>query len=63
MTTKTYLIGIILMVLFGKTFGQHLALAINDANRKGISIQHLNSIYKSAVHADTSQAIFKTEAE
>ena len=63
MTTKTFLVVTVLMVAFVQTFGQHLALTINDAAKQGMSIKHLDSIYKSAVHADTSQAVFKSESE
>jgi hypothetical protein len=63
MTTKTYLIAMILIVACRQTFGQHLALTINDAGKKGMSVEHLDSIYKSAVHVDTAQAVFKTESE
>src|SRR5256885_46225 len=43
--------------------GQHLALTFQDAEKQGKGYLQLESIYKSAVHADTSQAVFKSEAE
>jgi hypothetical protein len=42
---------------------QHLGLNFQDAEKQGISIQHLDSIYKSAVHSDTTLAVFKTELQ
>jgi hypothetical protein len=44
-------------------FGQHQGLTFQDAEKQGISIKHLDSIYKSAVHSDASLAVFKTEPE
>lgn len=43
--------------------GQHLGLTIKDAEEKGITIQHLDSIYLSAVHSDTTKAVFRSETE
>lgn len=63
MIIKTYLLGMILIVAAIQTFSQHLALTINDAGKKGMSVEHLDSTYKSAVHVDTSQSVFKTESE
>jgi hypothetical protein len=45
------------------SYGQHVALSIQDTEKHGISIQHLDSIYKNAVNSDTTLAIFKTELE
>ncbi len=44
-------------------FSQRLALSIEQAKRHGISIEKLDSAYKSAVHSDTSQAVFKSSEE
>ena len=55
---------ITLLVASGlQTFGQHLALTFQYAAQQGISIKHLDSSYTSAVHSDTSLAVFKTEKE
>jgi hypothetical protein len=63
MTTNKLIIAIIFFAACLQTFGQHLGLTFQDAIKQGLTIQHLDSIYKSAVHVDTSQAVFKTEAE
>ncbi|MES2691544.1 MAG: hypothetical protein V4658_14140 [Bacteroidota bacterium] len=44
-------------------FGQPLGMTIKDAEKKGITIQHLDSIYKSAAHADSTKAVFKSQPE
>ena len=44
-------------------FGQHSGMTFQAAEKQGAPIQHLDNIYKSAVHVDTSQAVFKTELE
>jgi hypothetical protein len=41
---------------------QHSGFSFQDAQKKGILIEHLDSIYKSAVHVDTSFAVFKTDS-
>ncbi len=61
--TKTNLIITILLTACLQTFGQHLGLTFQNAEKQGISIKHLDSIYTSAVHTDTSLAVFKTEKE
>jgi hypothetical protein len=61
--TKTNLMITILLTTCLQTFGQHLGLTFQNAEKQGISIQHLDSIYTSAVHSDTSLAVFKTEKE
>lgn len=43
--------------------GQHFALTFQEAEKQSIGYAHLDSIYKSAVHADTALAVFKTEKE
>ena len=53
---------LLLMFCFN-SFGQHLGMTFQTAEKQGITIQHLDSIYKSALHADTSQAVFKTDSE
>lgn len=63
MTTKKLIVATILSAVCLQTFGQHLGLTFQDANKQGLTVQHLDSIYKNAVHVDTSQAVFKTEAE
>ncbi len=61
--TKTILIITILLTTCLQSFGQHLGLTFQQAEKQGISIIHLDSTYASAVHSDTSLAVFKTEKE
>ena len=61
--TKINFIITFLLTTCLQTFGQHLGLTFHNAEKQGISIKHLDSLYKSAVHADTSLAVFKTEKE
>lgn len=44
-------------------FGQHSGLTFQEAEKQGISIKHLDSIYTSALHNNISLAVFKTETE
>jgi len=61
--TKINFIITVLLTTCIQSFGQHLGLTFQDAEKQGISIKHLDNIYTSAVHSDTSLAIFKTETE
>ena len=63
MSVKKYLCTPFFFVAWFYSFGQHTGLTFQDAEKKEITIQHLDSIYKSAVHVDTSLAVFKTEKE
>lgn len=60
---KNLFLATILFVACLQTSGQHLALTFQDAAKQGINMQNLDVIYKSAVHVDTSQAVFKTDQE
>jgi len=62
LTKKIYL-ALIMLIIVHLSYGQHIALCFLDAEKQGISMQHLDSIYKNAVNSDTSLAIFKTDAE
>lgn len=53
----------LLIVLCTPLYGQRLALSFEEADTAGISIDHLDSVYQSAVNIDTSLAVFKTEQE
>ena len=46
-----------------QTYGQHIGMTFKDGESIGITNDSLEHIYKSAVHSDTSLAIFKTDAE
>ena len=62
MTKKNLLITILLFACL-QTFGQHVGFSFQNAKKQGIDIKQLDSIYKSAVHTDTSLAVFKTDKE
>ncbi len=59
---KILLVGVLLLSNFC-TFGQHLGLSFKEAEKQNVSIERLDKSYKSAIHSDTSQAVFKTEME
>jgi hypothetical protein len=63
MTKKLIFISAFLLTTSLQVVGQHLGLTIQEAEKQGISVKYLDSIYKSAVHSDTSLAVFKSEAE
>lgn len=61
---KRILFSVILLFnSHSQTFGQNLALTFQEAQDRNILIKDLDSIYRSAIHADTSLAVFKTEKE
>ena len=62
MNKTNFIITVLLTTCF-QTFGQHLGLTFQNAEKQGISIKNLDSLYTSAVHADTALAVFKTEKE
>jgi len=61
--TKQIILTLLLASAFSVLSAQHKALTFQDAEKQGLSISLLDSVYKSAVHEDTSQAVFKTEGE
>lgn len=44
-------------------FGQQRGMTFQEAEESGISISFLDSTFKSAVHVDTTKAVFKTEKD
>jgi hypothetical protein len=46
-----------------KSHGQAKVFTFEKAEQQGKSFQHLDSLYKSAVHSDTKLAVFKTQEE
>ena len=60
---KNLLISAILFGIAFNSSGQQLGTSIQDAEKQGITIQHLDGIYKNAVGDDPSRSVFKTEAE
>ncbi len=60
---KTYFILSFLLITCLQSLSQHIGLTFQDAEKQGISIQQLDSLYASAVHTDTSLAVFKTDKE
>ncbi len=55
--------AIIFFLLTFSSTAQHLALTFQEADKRGISVEHLDSLYKSALHSDSSLAVFKSEAD
>lgn len=39
------------------------AMSIPAAKEKGITVEHLDSVYKSAIHSEPARAVFKTDTE
>ncbi len=61
---KFSLILFLTLVVCLPSFCQHLAIPMSETQERGISRQHLDSVYKSAVFpSDTAKAVFKTEEE
>jgi hypothetical protein len=60
---KCFFIITVFLFVHLETFGQPLGLTFKNAMQQNISIESLDSIYISAVHADTTLAVFKTEQE
>ncbi len=58
---KNTLIVLFLLASIG-TYGQK-AMPFQEAEKQGKSYQTLDSLYKSAVHSDTTLAVFKTPVE
>lgn len=55
------------LLLFSLVFtlqlsAQHLGMSFSDAQKQGVRVSHLDSMYQSALHADTSLAVFKTDS-
>ncbi len=60
---KKIIIALASILLTQNLSAQHIALSIDDAEKKGITIEHLSIIYKMALDNDTSKAVFKTDAQ
>ena len=50
------------LLLANEVYAQRV-IKFEEAEKYGIGVQHLDSIYKSAIHADANLAVFKTPAE
>ena len=61
--TMKFCITLIMVTTVQLSHGQQIALTFKEAEKQGISMQHLDSIYKSAVSSDTTNAVFKTTSE
>jgi hypothetical protein len=61
--SKIFLIIIFYWISTTSVLGQTIGLSFQEAAKKGITTKHLDSIYPSALHNDTTKAIFKTVAE
>ncbi|RRB14042.1 hypothetical protein [Larkinella knui] len=61
---KTTLTSVLcFFVLNFNSFGQSKARTFQEAEKMGKSYQHLDKLYKSAVHSNTALAVFKTGAD
>lgn len=60
MTKKTFILTVLLIASF-QSIGQHLAITFQEAQKQGVIIKQLDSIYQSALDIDTTKAVFKTE--
>jgi len=61
MTKK--LIMVLSIICFAYNSHAQIALTFEQSARKGVPFKHLDSLYKSALHADTTLAVFKTSSE
>lgn len=55
-------LGLLITAAF-HSFGQSKAMAFQEAEKQGILLKNLDSMYKSAVHSDVKLAVFKTAEE
>jgi hypothetical protein len=53
----------LIVILSNNLYSQSKVFSIEEAQKMGISIEKLDLEYKSAVHTDSSKAVFKSEAE
>lgn len=60
---KLLFFSAVVLCLTHHSLGQQLGIPFRDAEQHGIIVKNLESIYKSAVHVDTSLAVFKTDDE
>lgn len=57
----TLLLSLMTVMSFSITAQE--GMTVQEASAKGLSIKTLDSLYKSAVHVDTSQAVFRSQSE
>ncbi len=55
--------GLLFIVLSSNALHAQKVIKFEDAEKQGIGYMHLDSMYKSAVHADVNLAVFKTVAQ
>ncbi|WP_298118301.1 hypothetical protein [Flavobacterium sp.] len=60
---KTIIKILLVVLLSNKMQSQSKVFSIEEAQKNGISIEKLDLEYKSAVHVDSTKAVFKTEAQ
>ena len=63
MHIRSFVYIALLVIFFNKAFSQGKAMTFQEAAQQGNSYQHLDSLYKSAVHTDEKLAVFKTPEE
>jgi hypothetical protein len=54
---------LLVVLLFNKMHSQSKVFSIEEAQKLGINIEKLDLEYKSAIHVDSTKAVFKTEAQ
>lgn len=60
---KTFGAILILILIELHLFGQPIGITFQDAESQGIIVKDLDSLYQSAVHVDSTQAVFQTQEE
>jgi hypothetical protein len=58
-----YLATILLLSVTLSSRAQHIASTFQQAEKTGYSMQHLDEIYPSALHSDSTKAVFKGAAQ
>ena len=53
----------LILLFFNNLHSQSKVYSVEKAQKIGINIEKLDSEYKSAVHVDSTKAVFKTEAQ
>jgi hypothetical protein len=60
---KKIIILLTFVIVTFQSLGQSKSMSFQNAEKQGISFEHLDSLYKSAVHSDIKLAVFKTAEE
>ncbi|TAH39882.1 MAG: hypothetical protein EYC69_12300 [Bacteroidetes bacterium] len=55
---KTFFTLLVILAFYFSTYGQK-ALSFSEAKIANVNVEHLDSVYRSAVHVDTTLSVFK----